>query len=90
MRRIKLNGKMMTSIEETHEYLQEVLHLPDYYGKNLDALWDILSYTSIPTEIIIINPTCMYKNLGQYGYDLAEVFNELDAEGGNIKVIFEY
>ena len=30
----------MDSKEEIHAYLQDVFHFPDYYGKNLDALYD--------------------------------------------------
>lgn len=36
--------------EELHDYLQEMLPLPAYYGRNLDALYDCL--TELPeTEI---------------------------------------
>ena len=27
---------------ELHDHLMEVLPLPDYYGRNMDALWDSL------------------------------------------------
>ena len=36
--------------EQLHDYLQEMLPLPAYYGRNLDALYDCL--TELPeTEI---------------------------------------
>ena len=43
MKEIELNGAKMVDKETTHEYLKEKLSLPDYYGANLDALWDCLS-----------------------------------------------
>ena len=40
---IVLDAKKMVRKKETHEYLQEMLALPEYYGKNLDALYDCLT-----------------------------------------------
>ncbi|MDO5718894.1 MAG: barstar family protein [Tissierellia bacterium] len=90
MRRISLDGKMMTDKENTHIYLKEKLELPDYYGNNLDALWDLLSFESRPTEIQIINISMILKNLGDYGYSLIEVFSEVNHEGGRVKSEFIY
>jgi RNAse (barnase) inhibitor barstar len=48
---MQLDGKLIK--EEGHDYLMEALNLPDYYGKNLDALYDCL--TEIECEIELIN-----------------------------------
>ena len=32
------------SLYELHDHLEEVLPLPDYYGRNMDALWDSLHH----------------------------------------------
>ena len=40
--------------KELHEILREVLPLPDYYGNNLDALYDVLTETSDEMEIEFI------------------------------------
>lgn len=90
MRTIILDGKMMRDREETHDYLKAKFHLPDYYGRNLDALWDLLSYERTPTKVIFINLFSIYENLGDYGNDLIEVFSEIDQEEGNIEVEFDY
>ena len=39
-----------------HKYFKEVFNLPDYYGHNMDALWDCLdcSFES-PTTIVLKN-----------------------------------
>lgn len=36
-------GEDRQSRQELHEYLAEKLGLPAYYGKNLDALYDLLT-----------------------------------------------
>lgn len=48
---MQLDGKLIK--EEGHDYLMEALSLPDYYGKNLDALYDCLC--EIECEIVLIN-----------------------------------
>ena len=38
-----LDAEKMQTREEMHEYLKEVLEFPEYYGGNLDALYDCLT-----------------------------------------------
>lgn len=48
---MQLDGNLIK--ERGHDYLMEALDLPDYYGKNLDALYDCL--TEMECEIELIN-----------------------------------
>ena len=41
--RIVLDALCMEEKETEHTYLKEKLRLPDYYGGNLDALYDCLT-----------------------------------------------
>lgn len=48
---IILDAARITEPASAHAYLKEMLRLPDYYGNNLDALYDCL--TELPdTEIL--------------------------------------
>lgn len=40
---IILDASKMGQRKAAHEYLQEMLPLPGYYGRNLDALYDCLT-----------------------------------------------
>ena len=40
---MQLDGNLIK--QRGHDYLAEALNLPDYYGKNLDALYDCLTKT---------------------------------------------
>lgn len=84
MIRIELDGKKMLNKELTHEYIKWKLKLPEYYGKNLDALWDILSTFDKDIRIIFLNTDCAIENLGDYGQSLIQVFQDARDENHNI------
>ncbi len=86
MKKIVLDGKKMTSVEETHAYIKEKLTLPDYYGMNLDALWDLLSVDSKHKNISLINHEALASNLGDYAESLIKVF--VDASDSNNSIEF--
>lgn len=47
---MQLDGKLIK--EEGHDYLMDVLNFPEYYGKNLDALYDCLCEINCEIELI--------------------------------------
>ena len=51
---ITLDAAMLRERLPAHDYLKEALALPDYYGKNLDALYDCLTELG-ETEIQFVN-----------------------------------
>lgn len=79
MKIIELDGILIE--EEGHDYLKEVLNFPDYYGKNLDALYDCLTDIGVETEIKLINKDSVSN-------DLLETF--IDASCQNIFLEFKY
>lgn len=84
MKTVILNGKRMISKKMAHEYLKRKLNLPDHYGNNLDALWDILTCISEHIDIILINQDILYENIGDYGASLVDTFVEAMDENPNI------
>ena len=44
MNYIILDFSGIKSLWQLHEYFKDVFELPDYYGRNMDALWDCLRY----------------------------------------------
>lgn len=49
-----LEPEKMSRKKEAHQYLKEVLSFPEYYGKNLDALFDCLTELR-DTEVFFTN-----------------------------------
>ncbi|MBQ1631937.1 MAG: barstar family protein [Clostridia bacterium] len=74
---IIMDGRRMTSVEQTHAYLAKTLRLPDYYGKNLDALHDCLTDFSRDVWIVLINGDIMDEALGDYAKKLRRVFTDV-------------
>jgi len=58
---MQLDGKLIK--KDGHDYLKEVLNFPDYYGKNLDALYDCLCEIGTETSITLINSGCVSEDL---------------------------
>ena len=54
MKTVRLNFSKCCNREEIHEYLKNIFAFPDYYGRNLDALFDLLSDISEDTELIFM------------------------------------
>ena len=85
MKEIVLDFSGIKTYWELHEYLKIVFKLPNYYGRNMDALWDCLycCYDS--------NTTIRLRNLNKISEDLRdeikimlELFWELNEKDGVI------
>lgn len=87
MNEIFLDGCSMTSKEAAHSYIKEKLNFPSYYGKNLDALWDLLSTYSDTISIYLIHSEALNESLGEYGKLLTGVFQEAAYENDNIHFV---
>lgn len=74
--RIVLDGRKMQTKAELHRYLKEALHLPSYYGNNLDALMDCLTTNYSPQVVEIAFAEEMVTNLGKYGENVLRVFQD--------------
>lgn len=72
-RTIHLDGRAMTSREAAHQELYERLALPAYYGRNLDALHDVLTEISERTDVHLTHAGALRRALGAYGDVLLRV-----------------
>lgn len=90
MEHILLDGGAFVDKATTHALLKEQLQLPDYYGNNLDALWDCLVSDFTPKMITIRNPQRIVDNLGRYGQSLLRLFEELKEQNEEIRIVFAY
>ena len=72
METIVIDGERMLNRRAAHDHLAERLSLPDYYGRNLDALYDLLTEREGPTRILIRHGDTLLSWLGDYGRALIQ------------------
>ena len=53
MRVVELTGAVAADRDKLHSVLQEKLQLPEWYGRNLDALYDVLTSVEEETELVL-------------------------------------
>lgn len=86
---IELDGRQMTDRESAHCYLQQQLALPEYYGRNLDALYDLLTERQESTTIIVRNRSELERHLGSYGQALMKALYDGARENPRLQIAEE-
>ena len=84
MEKFILDGLEMIDKSRAHEHIAQVLSLPEYYGRNLDALWDCLGEMPAGTSIILVNKESLYMALGDYGKRLVNTFVQAAMENESL------
>lgn len=77
---------------EVHELIKKELELPEFYGCNLDALWDsITGIMYVPAKIkIIFKPeTVAAQKLADEIEKIIQVFQEAEEEYNQIRLTVE-
>ena len=78
-----LNGKHLTDKASAHPYLARILDLPDYYGGNLDALYDCLTEMG-PRTVVLLNADAL--DAGGYGARVLETFRDAARDNPGLKI----
>ena len=86
MRTANLNGWEIPDRETLHRTLKDQLGFPDWYGHNLDALYDLLTETTEPFRVVIADPEALAENLGGYYDVFRAVLRDAGEETGNVIV----
>ena len=86
---ITIDFRGVRSHSQAHDLLAERLSVPHYYGRNLNALYDVLTERSEPTEIHIFSRRELLEELGDYGAGILEVFRDAARENPALIVLAE-
>jgi len=82
MKKVYLNGRAMLSREAAHEQIARALEFPDWYGRNLDGLWDLLC--DARAEVSFGGTDAMLAALGEYGLRLLKTFYDAAEENPDL------
>ena len=79
----------MPEKETAYQYLSEKLSFPSWFGRNLDALYDMLSAeTEVPTRLVICRRGELERLLGGYGTLLLETMEEAAQTNPNLQLVY--
>ena len=88
MRTVVLDGNEILDKAQLHDELKAGLELPEWYGKNLDALYDCLTDISELTELRVMSLGALEEHLGNYAGRLEQVLKLAARENDSLRLIF--
>ena len=83
MKMIRLEIDHICTVRALHIYLAYKLNLPAYYGKNLDALHDVLGEMSEDAKIVLMGMPAS-EEMAAYAPRLERVLSEAAQENAHI------
>ena len=83
---VELKGSLITSKDALHDCLANGLQLPSYYGRNLDALFDLLTERGEETEIVVTEWEALSLQLGHYAAALMDTLYDAAKENPKLTI----
>ena len=83
-----LNGNAIRSIDDFYDRISTLLKdMPEHFGRNLDALWDVLSTDfKGPFEIIWNNADASKKSMGKDFDRVVKLLRDMEKERIDFKL----
>lgn len=88
MREIVLDADRLLNKGDMGEYMSEVFPFPEYFGKNLDALHDLLSEVEEDTDIILTKDNVRQICASRYAYKVLRVMSDAAEENPHLRILF--
>ena len=89
MKVVLLDGERIRGQADMHACFKRALDLPDWYGANLDALHDVLTESTEPTGVIIVNADKLAEALDWRWEMLLRLLVNVKRERGNFYVTLD-
>lgn len=83
---VTLDGSLIPNRAALHDLLQDRLALPAYYGRNLDALYDLLTERTQPLVFVISDYSVLEVQLGRYAAALLKTLQDAAAVNPNLSL----
>ncbi|KXZ22761.1 barnase inhibitor [Bacillus nakamurai] len=88
MNKAVINGEQIRDMSDLHQALKQELRLPEYYGENLDALWDCLTgWVEYPLVLEWRQFEQSKRHTGDGAEAVLQVFRDAKAEGCDITIL---
>ncbi len=87
MRKITLDLRCIHTPAAAHIYMQYMLNLPEYYGRNLDALYDVLARDmDEDTRLAVLLPENPDADMAKFVRGLRRVLEDAAGENEHLTV----
>lgn len=86
MMKLIIDGCKVGSKAQLHELIADELKFPEWYGGNLDALFDCLTDVREETEIELVNEEILREKLGSYADALKKVLERACEENSRLTI----
>lgn len=86
MKTIELDVTNIGTVKALHVYLAYKLDLPAYYGRNLDALYDVLGDIGEETRIVLSGQAAS-EEMAAYLPRLVRVMEHAAGENGTLRFV---
>ena len=83
--KLVLDGNLIKDKEMLHSHMEKTLDFPEWYGGNLDALYDCMTDLMEELDVEFLNWDRMEENLGDYAGKVLRVLR--DAAEGNLNIL---
>ena len=80
-----IDGSALPEAAAVHDLFTRALDLPAWYGRNLDALYDVLTERGEPLRLLVRNR----EALAEYAEDLLRPLAEAAAENPALELVYE-
>lgn len=87
MREVYLDGRLITTKNRLYECLEEAFDFPDHFGRNLDAVWDVLNEETEPTTLQFTYVKKFLENMDGYGEGVLRMLSALNEQNEKFTVI---
>ena len=87
MKDIYFDCSKITDKASFHDEISSALSFPDYYGKNLDALYDCLTELS-DQHLVLEHFSALENTLGDYASSIKQVFQEAENDCLSLCITF--
>ena len=91
MRYVILNGSRITNRRELYDAVAAHLPVPEYFGRNLDALHEVILLDILPAgrlTLEILDYETMKSKMGGYAVGLKHMLEDAAREDSRLTVIF--